>query len=100
MYGIGDHGVLTAHDARKSHSLLSVTYCQHIMVELPLLTVKSREGVTVLGALYDDLSTGDGRQIEGMHRLTVLKHHEICDIHDIADGAYAAGAESLLHPFG
>ena len=32
-----------------------------------------------------------------MHRLTVFKHNIVCDVNNVVDGAYSAGAQSFPH---
>ena len=42
----------------------------------------------------------NGRKIEGVHGLAVLLHHIVGDVHQIVDGADAAGRKPSLHPPG
>ena len=45
------------------------------------------------------MAVSNGIQVIGMHRLSVLFHHIVRDIHQIVDRADAHGSQPSLHPF-
>ena len=98
-YVVRDHGILAAHDPRDADLFLAVADHQHILVHGPFLAVKGRESIPVFRRLYNNLPAGNGIQVIGMHRLPVLFHHIVCDIHQVVDRADAHGRKPSLHPF-
>ena len=63
-----------------------------------LLAIEGYELLSVGGIFYNDLMTCDSIEIIGMHRLSVLFHHVVCDIYDVIYRADTLASESLLHP--
>ncbi len=98
LHIVGDLRVLAAHDAGHADGTLCVADGEHGMIQLPLLLVQSLENIAVLCPLHDDLVTADQIVVIGMHRLAVLKHHIVGDVHQVVDGTNAGGGQTHLHP--
>ena len=97
--GIGNHGILTAHDTCDAHRAFPVIDHQYIMIQFSFLSIQGGEYITVFGPLYDNLMAADGIEVIGMHGLAILFHDIVGDIYDIIDGSDTHGCKPALHPF-
>ena len=101
--GIGvfmDTAVLAAHHARYGAGLFGIGDDQHFGGKLPHGAVQRGDGLTGGGIADDDLTVLDILEVKGVHGLTVFQHDVVGDIHDIIDGADAAGTQAFPQPAG
>ena len=92
--------VFATHDARHRRGLDRVGDHQHIGGQLPLHSVQGDDRLARFGVAHHDLAPLHILVVEGVHGLAILQHHIVGDIHDIVDGAHAAGPQPLPHPAG
>ena len=97
---VHDAAVFATHDARHRRGLDRVGDHQHIGGQLPLHPVQGDDRLARFGVAHHDLAPLHILVVEGVHRLAILQHHIVGDIHDIVDGAHAAGPQPLPHPAG
>ena len=50
------------------------------------------------GRPHANLAAAEASMVERMHRLTELEQHVVGDVHDVAGGPHAGGAQARLHP--
>ena len=91
-------GVLAAHYACYAHALYRIGYEQHIGRNLPFLAVKGNYLLPFLAPAHYDMAVGYAGEIERVHRMAVLHHYVICNIHYIVYGTKANAAQALLQP--
>ena len=98
MHIFRDLGIFSPHDPGHGHLFFPVADHQHLTVQRAQLAVQGLEPVSLLRPAHHNPMPGDGVQIKGMHRLPILLHHVIGDVHQIIDGTDAAGGKPLPHP--
>ena len=62
--------------------------------------VQGHELFLIFGTFYANFLSADVFVIKGMHGLSELQHHIICDIHEVIDRADAGSPKANLHPRG
>ena len=100
LYIIGNHRILAAHDTCDANCFLAVTDHQDIFIHGTLLAVQSHELLTLIGAAYQNLMTGNGVQVVSVHGLTILFHDIVGDIDDVVNRTDTIDCQSALHPLG
>ena len=97
---IFDFGVQAAHDAGKCNGLFAVADDQICGIQCKFLFIERDDLFAVLRSAHNDLLTGKIAQIKGMHGLTDLLQHIVCDIDDIGDRTDADQCQTAAHPCG
>ena len=69
-----------------------------IPVQNPLHAVQRNQPFAVPGAAHHHRGILDRRQIECVQRLVILQHHEIGNIHHVADGTQPGAGKPFLQP--
>ena len=54
----------------------------------------------LFGTADDDLAALDVPEVKGVHGLAGLQKDEVCDVHDVVDGAHAGALDAAFHPVG
>ena len=99
LYIVCNHRVFSAHDSRDADLFLAVADHQHFFVQLSFLPVKGGKLIPILCGLNDNLSSRNGVQVIGMHRLAVLFHYIVRNIDQIIDRTDSHRCQPSLHPF-
>ena len=97
---VGDHRVFSSHDTSQTNGLFSITDHQYRIVQSSLLAVQSHKFFVFLGTADNNLMTGNGVHIIGMHRLSELFHHIVGNIYQVIDRTDTVSSQTSLHPFG
>ena len=87
-----------AHDARERRRALTVADEEIVRAELALHAVERLHDLALGGASHDDLRAAHEVQVERMHRVAVLEHHEVRDVDDVRDGAHAERRQAVAGP--
>ena len=95
-----DLAVLAAHHARNAYGFFRIADAEHGGRELTGRPVKGAHGLALPGAAHMDLAVFHTAEIKGVHRLPVLEHDIVRDVHDVIDGPHAGVPQPLPHPGG
>ena len=68
--------------------------------ELPDLAVQGGQLLALLGQADYDLAALHITVVKGVHRLAILQHNVVGDVHNVVDGAHTHGTQPLPHPLG
>ena len=91
-------GIEAAHDAGDADASLRILDHEHVAFHGPFVLIEGDELLAGLRVLYDDLVAVNLLDIEGVHRLAVLKHDEVGKVYDIVDRTHACVHQALLQP--
>ena len=73
---------------------------QMVCGQLAYVAVQGGQLLALLRPANNDLAPLYVAVVEGVHRLAVLQHDIVGDIHDVVDGAHAHSPQPLPHPLG
>ena len=93
-----DLAVRAAHHARDAHGLVLVADAEHIRRELAVVAVEGLNDLALTRGADDDPAAVHAGEVEGVHRLAVLEHDVVRNVHDVVDRAHAGVAQALAHP--
>ena len=93
-----DLAVGAAHDAGERDGTVAVADEEIVGDELAVDAVERLHRLAFLGEPHVDLGAAHAREIERMHRVAVLEHHEIRHIDDVRDRTDAERLKAVLHP--
>src|SRR6266481_4164282 len=91
----------STHNSADADGVGAVAIADHadVGIELPLDAVEGSHVLAMLGAADNNLRIANLVVIESVQRVAEFEHHEVGNIHDIADAGDAGGFQAVSQPF-
>ena len=96
---VRDAGMFAAHHACQTHGRVCVADDQILRIQFPFDSVQCHERFVFYSPADNHLLSAYFCCVEGVHRLSALQHHKLCDVHNVVYGSDAYCAQQSLHPF-
>ncbi len=92
--GLGDLAVAAAHDPRERDGAGAVADDQVVGGQGAGDAVEGDELLALGGAAHDDSAAADAVEVERVHGVAALEHHEVGHVDEVRDGPHAEGGKA------